>query len=220
MTKGLRLMMLFPLLTAVPAMGIQYVVPVLQKTLINDYILNKNVTSQPSWALHLWLIVGAIVSFDILNKVLGMVQSRIAAVSGNRFTRFLRTLLFEKIQMLSMSSVQKKSTGDLMGRINNDVAVVQNFMTNLLPTYFRAAHLLCTGACVGSGHGRVARHAHEPVHFCSHTVRCTVHLLLPAYDEASEHQGMAEGAPHQPDVAGYPERHPCGQVLRTRGGSY
>ena len=38
--------------------------------------------------------------------------------------------------MLSMSSVQKKSTGDLMGRINNDVAVVQNFMTNLLPTYF------------------------------------------------------------------------------------
>ena len=136
MTKGLRLMMLFPLLTAVLAMGIQYVVPVLQKTLINDYILNKNVTSQPSWALHLWLIVGAIVSFDILNKVLGMVQSRIAAVSGNRFTRFLRTLLFEKIQMLSMSSVQKKSTGDLMGRINNDVAVVQNFMTNLLPTYF------------------------------------------------------------------------------------
>ena len=84
MTKGLRLMMLFPLLTAVLAMGIQYVVPVLQKTLINDYILNKNVTSQPSWALHLWLIVGAIVSFDILNKVLGMVQSRIAAVSGNQ----------------------------------------------------------------------------------------------------------------------------------------
>lgn len=136
MTKGLRLMMLFPLLTAVLAMGIQYVVPVLQKVLINDYILNGNVKSQPSWALHLWLIVGSIVAFDILNKVLGMIQSRISAVSGNRFTRFLRTLLFEKVQMLSMASVQKKSTGDLMGRINNDVAVVQNFITNLLPTYF------------------------------------------------------------------------------------
>ena len=65
-----------------------------------------------------------------------MVQGRIATIAGNRFTRFLRTLLFEKIQLLSMSSVQKKSTGDLMGRINNDVAVVQNFITNLLPTYF------------------------------------------------------------------------------------
>lgn len=136
MTKGLRLMMLVPLLTAVIAMAIQYVVPVLQKTLINDYILASPDTLSGNWKMHLFLIVGAIVTFDILNKVLGIIQGRIAAISGNRFTRFLRTLLFEKIQMLSMSSVQKKSTGDLMGRINNDVAVVQNFVTNLLPTYF------------------------------------------------------------------------------------
>ena len=44
--------------------------------------------------------------------------------------------MFEKIQTLSMNSIQTKSTGDLMGRINNDVTTVQNFMTNLLPTYF------------------------------------------------------------------------------------
>ena len=136
MTKGLRLMMLFPLLTALIIMAVQYIVPMIQKVLINDYIMNKNVTAQPSWQLHFWLIVGSIVFFDIFNKVMGIIQGRIAAVAGNRFTRFLRTLLFEKIQMLSMSSVQKKSTGDLMGRINNDVAVVQNFVTNLLPTYF------------------------------------------------------------------------------------
>lgn len=136
MTKGLRLMMLFPLLTALIIMAVQYIVPMIQKVLINDYIMNKDVTAQPSWQLHFWLIVGSIVFFDIFNKVVGIIQGRIAAVAGNRFTRFLRTLLFEKIQMLSMSSVQKKSTGDLMGRINNDVAVVQNFVTNLLPTYF------------------------------------------------------------------------------------
>ncbi len=136
MTKGLRLMMLIPLITAVLAMAIQYVVPVLQKTLINDYILADRAGLEADWKLHLLLIVAAIVCFDMLNKVLSIAQSRIAAISGNRFTRFLRTLLFEKIQMLSMSSVQKKSTGDLMGRINNDVAVVQNFITNLLPTYF------------------------------------------------------------------------------------
>ena len=136
MTKGLRLMLLVPMLTAVLAMAIQYVVPVLQKQLINGYILNDPAALEDNWRVHLLLIVAAIVSFDILNKVLSIVQSRIAAISGNRFTRFLRTLLFEKVQMLSMASVQKKSTGDLMGRINNDVAVVQNFMTNLLPTYF------------------------------------------------------------------------------------
>lgn len=138
MTKGLRLMMLFPLLTAVIGLAIQYVVPVLQKDLINNYIVRAPGAGplEENWKVHMLLIVAGIVLFNILSHVIGMVQSRIAAVSGNRFTRFLRTLLFEKVQMLSMASVQKKSTGDLMGRINNDVSVVQNFMTNLLPTYF------------------------------------------------------------------------------------
>ena len=135
MTKGLRLMMLFPLLTAALGMGIQFIVPVLQKSLINDYILYDGERAD-NWFLSFVVVVAGIVMFDILNKVLGIIQGRIAAISGNRFTRFLRTLLFEKIQMLSMASVQKKSTGDLMGRINNDVGVVQNFITNLLPQYF------------------------------------------------------------------------------------
>ena len=135
MTKGLRLMMLFPLLTAALGMCIQFIVPVLQKSLINDYILYKGERAE-NWFTGFVLVVVAIVSFDVISKLLGILQGRVAAISGNRFTRFLRTLLFEKIQMLSMSSVQKKSTGDLMGRINNDVSVVQNFITNLLPQYF------------------------------------------------------------------------------------
>ncbi|MBR5125036.1 MAG: ABC transporter ATP-binding protein, partial [Clostridia bacterium] len=136
MTKGLRLMMMVPLITAFIGMAITFVVPMLQKTLINDYILNDNFDAKENWFLHFFIIVASIVMFDVLSKVISMIQGRIATIAGNRFTRFLRTLLFEKIQLLSMSSVQKKSTGDLMGRINNDVAVVQNFITNLLPTYF------------------------------------------------------------------------------------
>ena len=136
MTKGLRLMMAVPLITAFIGMAITFVVPILQKSLINDYILNDNFDAKENWFIPFFVSVAAIVMFDVLSKVISMVQGRIATIAGNRFTRFLRTLLFEKIQLLSMSSVQKKSTGDLMGRINNDVAVVQNFITNLLPTYF------------------------------------------------------------------------------------
>lgn len=136
MTKGFRLMMIIPLITAFIGMVIAFVVPAIQKTLINDYILNENFDAEENWFLHFVLIVAAIVTFDLITKIISMVQGRISAVAGNRFTRFLRTLLFEKIQMLSMASVQKKSTGDLMGRINNDVAVVQDFVTNQLPTYF------------------------------------------------------------------------------------
>ena len=117
-------------------MAISFVVPILQKSLINDYILNENYNDDPDWFLYFFIIVASIVMFDVVSKIIGMIQGRVAAIAGNRFTRFLRTMLFEKIQLLSMSSVQKKSTGDLMGRINSDVTVVQNFITNLLPTYF------------------------------------------------------------------------------------
>lgn len=139
MTKGLRLMMLIPLLTAAVALSLTFLSPIMQKMLINNYITANRESFENNWGLHFALIAASIVLIDVVYKLINIVQNRISAISGNRFTRMLRTLLFEKIQTLSMSSVQKKSTGDLMGRINNDVSVVQNFITNLLPSYFAQA---------------------------------------------------------------------------------
>ena len=135
----MRLWIMAPLVTAAVALCLTFIAPYFQEILINDYILAENPLSFDNWQDWLWmflLVSAAIVSIDILHRVLGIVQSRISAVTGARFTRMLRTKLFEKIQTLSMASVQKKSTGDLMGRINNDVNVVQNFVVHLLPTYF------------------------------------------------------------------------------------
>ncbi|MBO5670781.1 MAG: ABC transporter ATP-binding protein, partial [Clostridia bacterium] len=134
MTKGLRLMMLFPLLAVVVAMAFRFIVPAVQKIAIDRYITATN--REDDYIFGFLLIIGAIVMLDIIHRAVNVVQSRISAVAGNRFMHMLRTLLFEKIQTLSMASIQQKSTGDLMGRINNDVAVVQNFITNLLPSYF------------------------------------------------------------------------------------
>ena len=139
MTKGMRIWIMAPLLTAAFALCLTFIAPYFQEILINNYILAENPLSFDTWQDWLWmflLVSGAIISIDILHRALGMLQSRISAVTGARFTRMLRTQLFEKIQTLSMASVQKKSTGDLMGRINNDVNVVQNFVVHLLPTYF------------------------------------------------------------------------------------
>ena len=139
MTKGMRFWIMAPLLTAAVALCLTFIAPYFQEILINDYILAEHPLSFDNWQDWLWmflLVSGAIISIDVMHRVLGMVQSRISAVTGARFTRMLRTQLFEKIQTLSMASVQKKSTGDLMGRINNDVNVVQNFVVHLLPTYF------------------------------------------------------------------------------------
>ncbi len=133
MTKGLRLMLFFPLFVAVFSVAFQFIVPYIQRIAVNEYIQPVQGTPQGEIAGFLAIVV-AIVSIDLFQRALGVVQGRLSAISGNKFTLMMRTFLFEKIQILSLSSVQRKSTGDLMGRINNDVNVVQSFITGNLPS--------------------------------------------------------------------------------------
>lgn len=136
MTKGLRLMMLFPLFAALLSAGVRFILPAIQKVAINNYITNPTVDIGNSKTLrHFIAIIIAIVTMDIFQRAISVVQTRIAGISSNRFAKMFRIILFEKIQMLSMSSIQKKSPGDLMSRINNDITTVQNFITQQLPTY-------------------------------------------------------------------------------------
>jgi len=134
MTRGLHLMMMVPLFTAIISIIFRFILPFVQKTAIDEYILNEG--RADNYLLHFIVIIAAIVMLDIAHRAVNVIQGRIAVISGNRFTRTLRAVLFEKIQMLSMNSISAKTPGDLMGRINNDVSVVQNFVTHLLPTYF------------------------------------------------------------------------------------
>ena len=140
LTKGMRLMIFFPLFVSAVSLIVQFVLPAIQKVAVNDYITNESIRPVNSFNdpnIHSFLLIFiAIVSIDLVQRLLGVIQNRTAAVSGNKFTLMMRTLLFEKISTLSVSSIQRKSTGDLMGRITGDVNVVQSFMTNLLPSYF------------------------------------------------------------------------------------
>ena len=134
MTRGIRLMMCFPLIVAAVALIIRFVVPFFQKEAINNYITNNHL--EGNYMASFILIVCSIIFLDLINRGLGVINSRLSAIAGNRFTIMMRTILFEKIQTLSMSSVSKKSAGDLMGRINSDVATIQQFITTQLPNYF------------------------------------------------------------------------------------
>ncbi len=140
LTKGLRLMLFFPLVVSVFSLIIQFVLPAIQKVAVNDYLTNEairpvNSLADPNLRAFVLIFV-AIVSIDLVSRVLGVLQSRMSAISGNKFTLMMRTLLYEKISTLSVASIQRKSTGDLMGRITGDVNAVQDFMTNQLPSLF------------------------------------------------------------------------------------
>ncbi len=144
MTKGLRLMMCFPFIVAIFTVIFQFVVPQIQKIALNNYII----PADDSHMTEFILIVIAIISLDIFHRALSVLQSRLSAITGNRFTLMMRALLYEKIQSLSLSSIQRKSTGDLMGRINGDVGVAQDFIVNQLPNLFIQVFSFLTGLVV------------------------------------------------------------------------
>ena len=131
MTKGLRLMMFFPFFVSVFTVVFQFVVPKIEAIAVDDYI-----TATGSDKSGFLLVVLAIVSIDLLHRALSVIQGRMSAIVGNRFTLMLKTLLYEKIQSLSISSIQRRTTGDLMGRVNGDTSVMQGFVTSSLPSYF------------------------------------------------------------------------------------
>ena len=140
LTKGLRLMLFFPLFVSAISLVIQFVLPLIQKIAVNDYLTNESIRpvsslGDPNLRAFV-LIFMAIIAIDLVSRILGVLQSRVSAISGNKFTLMMRTLLYEKISTLSISSISRKSTGDLMGRITGDVNVVQAFVTGQLPSIF------------------------------------------------------------------------------------
>ena len=134
MTRGMRLMLLFPIVTTLVGLVLRFVLPAIQRIAINDFIYPEEGVERGTMTGFL-VVIAAIVSLDIFQRAMGVLQGRISAISGNRFTLQLRERLFEKLHSLSMSAISKKTTGDMMGRINEDVSTVQNFITNLLPGY-------------------------------------------------------------------------------------
>ncbi|MBQ9939978.1 MAG: ATP-binding cassette domain-containing protein [Clostridia bacterium] len=138
LTKGLRFMMFSPFIFSFVLLVLGFVNPYLQKLAVNEYFRPYEADYIPTaqqYTGFLWL-VGAIVGVVVLSKAVEILQSRLLAVAAARFSVMVKTLLYEKIQSLSLGSVQKKSTGDLMGRVNNDTSRVESFIINTFPHIF------------------------------------------------------------------------------------
>lgn len=138
LTKGLRFMIFSPFIFSFVLLFIGFLEPYLQKLAVNEFFRPYDAAYAPTSADYhnfLWL-VAAIIGVAVMSRGISVLQSRLLAVAAGKFSVVLKTLLYEKIQILSLGSIQKKSTGDLMGRVNNDTAVVESFIVNTFPHIF------------------------------------------------------------------------------------
>ncbi len=150
LTKGLRLIMFSPFLFSLITIVLNFVSPWLQKVAINSFFhVNdpayvRTQADTQGFLFFAFLLVLVIMAAEGAS----MLQSRMLSVAMNKFSVLLKSLLFEKIQHLSLGSVQKKSAGDLMSRISNDTSVMENFIIHQLPSIFIQIASLIAAAIV------------------------------------------------------------------------
>ena len=78
----------------------------------------------------LWLIAGIMAAVTVVTGGLGIVQTYLTNLIGQRVMRDLRDRLYSHLQSLSLGFFTDTRTGEIQSRIANDVGGVQNVVTN------------------------------------------------------------------------------------------
>ncbi len=106
--------------------------PVLNGILTDHYLAPaedaKPYFSNP--AVGVLVIAGLLIGARALGEFFSIVSVRIANKIGSRFSHELRCEAYDKVQKLSMSSMSKKTSGDLMKRISSDTQTIRQFIVD------------------------------------------------------------------------------------------
>lgn len=111
--------------------AIAVISPEVQKKLIDDVLYQKKGGYTLAFVLlALMFFIGVAVALNDVAK------SYLSSKLGSRISRDLRSKLYQKIQILSLSYINEKRPGELMNRLMNDTARVRFFMENIFCNLF------------------------------------------------------------------------------------
>ena len=101
------------------------IAPFLQRVFIDGYIVPKR-QEWPSFLLLLALNVGLYFLVYLCDRVAGHCAIRAASSVGDD----LRNRVFSKIQEMSMKSLSRRTTGELINRVSGDTTKLQDFIVD------------------------------------------------------------------------------------------
>ncbi len=100
--------------------------PYLNRVLVDDYI---KAAEKPI----LWQFLTVILSLVLVNlivKAISVLRALVQVEASTHITVRLRELVFGRIQQLSISRISKRTAGELINRVSQDTATVQNFLAS------------------------------------------------------------------------------------------
>ena len=103
--------------------GLGMVSPFLLKEILDDAFPNGDTT------LLAWL-VGGMIFISIATGVIGVGQTWLSNVVGQRVMHDLRAAVYRHLQRLSLAFFTRTRTGEVQSRIANDIGGVQNIVTS------------------------------------------------------------------------------------------
>ncbi len=103
--------------------GLGMVTPFLLRDIIDTAIPDNDTT------LLAWL-VGAMVAISIATGVIGVGQTWLSNLVGQRVMHDLRSAVYRHLQRLSLAFFTRTRTGEVQSRIANDIGGVQNVVTS------------------------------------------------------------------------------------------
>ncbi len=112
--------------------------PYINKMLVDSYINNPEIQALiasdkgrvfVNFLLTVLLMLGAY----LLNYVITVARNLLMMQVAAKVVVHLRTMVFDKIQQMSLAGVTRRTTGELMQRVTNDTQEVQNFINSQIP---------------------------------------------------------------------------------------
>jgi len=109
---------------------ISLIMPYINRILVDNYLAPAAGISvdDPSPAFTVICLVGLMFLLHVTQKVFSVWPSVIRIKTGQIFINELRVKFYDKIQRLSMSSVARKTAGDLIKRVTQDTDQISRFI--------------------------------------------------------------------------------------------
>ena len=105
--------------------AINLITPYLNRIMVDDYINSKQTVTEFQ---GFFLVLLSILGVSVLVRLVGMLRSVITNGISCSITERLRSVVFDKIQQMSVAGINKMTAGELMQRVTHDTQIIKNFI--------------------------------------------------------------------------------------------
>jgi len=135
--------------------GLGMVSPFLLRQVLDTAIPDKDMT------LLTWLVLGMI-GISIATGALGVAQTWISNVVGQRVMHDLRSAVYRHLQRLSLAFFTRTRTGEVQSRIANDIGGVQNVVTTTATSIVSNVTTVIARRCLPTRRVRKTKNGKRP----------------------------------------------------------